>query len=126
VTGLHEDDVSIGDVYRIGGALVEVTQPRVPCFKLAHKIGEPTFVKQFMQAQLTGFYLRVVQEGEVGAGDHIERVAIGPQQMSVRRIFRLLYVDHSDLREIERARDLEALSPGWRESFAELVEKALS
>ena len=125
-TGLLEDEVYIGDVYRVGSALVEVTQPRVPCFKLAHKIGEPTFVKQFMQAERTGFYLRVVQEGEVGAGDTIERVQFGPEQMSVRHSFRLLYVDHADLSEVERAHDLAALSPGWREAFAEIIEKTLS
>ena len=65
VQGMLETDVLIGSIYRLGGALVQVTQPRVPCFKLAHKMGIPTFVKTFMQAERTGFYLRVLEEGEV-------------------------------------------------------------
>ena len=125
VEGMLEDEVYIGDTYRIGDALVEVTQPRVPCYKLAHKMGERGFVKTFMQAERVGFYLKVLEEGTVGAADAIERVAVGPEQMSVRHIFHLLYFDKNNVAEAKRALRVPALAPGWRGSFEEIVASAL-
>ncbi len=122
--GLSEDTVHIGDVFRIGSALVEVTQPRVPCFKLEHKMGIRGFIKLFHLSRLTGFYLRVLEEGEVGAGDEIELVKTGEGSMTIREIHNLMYFDTDDLDGIRRAITLAALAPGWRDSFAESIAKA--
>jgi MOSC domain-containing protein YiiM len=121
--GLLEDQVFIGDVYRLGSALVQVSQPRVPCFKLAHKMGIPTFVKTFMASERTGFYLRVLAAGTVEAGDAWTREQVGPGEMSVQAVFHLLYFDQTNVAAAAQARQLEALAAGWRDSFAELVAK---
>jgi MOSC domain-containing protein YiiM len=112
--GLLEDAVCIGDVYRIGGALVEVSQPRAPCYKLAHKMNLPTFVKQFTKAERVGFYLRVLEEGEVCAGDAITRISGGPEQMSVREVFHLLHFDKRNTAQAQRALRIPALAAAWR------------
>jgi len=84
VEGMLEDEVHIGDVFRVGeGAVVEVTQPRVPCYKLAIKMESPQFPKMFLASCRVGFYLRVIEEGEVGAGDVFERIKIDSQRMTV-------------------------------------------
>jgi len=98
VEGMLETDVNVGDMYRIGEAIVQVTQPRVPCFKLAHKMGIPTFVKTFLQANRSGFYLRVLEEGTVGAEDDIELIKADPVGMSVAEINHLLYFDKSNVK----------------------------
>lgn len=121
VQGMTEEKVHVGDVYRIGGALVRVTQPRVPCFKLGLKMGDPRFVKQFMNEKRTGFYLSVIEEGEVGAGDPIELVQADPTGMSVRDIFHLLYFDPENSQEAQRALQIKGMSPGWRRSFKEMT-----
>ena len=123
VEGMTEDAIHVGDQFRVGGALVQVTQPRVPCFKLAHKMGLPDFVKQFMAAQRIGFYLRVLEAGEVGAGDSIERVKTDPVGLSVREVFHLLYFDKTNVAGARRALEIEALSPGWRGSFEQIIAK---
>jgi MOSC domain-containing protein YiiM len=119
--GLLEEEVFIGDVYRIGDAIVEVTQPRAPCYKLAHKMSMPTFVKLFTKAERIGFYLAVVQEGEVGAGDTITRIMAGPEQMSVREVFHLLYFDKHNAAQARRALRIPALSAAWRESLEKIA-----
>ena len=124
VEGMREDDIHIGDVFRVGAALVEVTQPRVPCFKLAMKMGMPGFLKLFMPSERVGFYFRVLEEGEVGAGDVLERTKVGPEQMTVRQMFHLLYFDNKNVESARKALRIPALSPGWRGSFEEIVGKA--
>ncbi len=121
VEGMPEDKIHIGDVFRIGGALVEVTQPRVPCFKLGLKMGLPHFPKMFLRSERSGFYLRVLEEGEVGAGDIIERVKVGPEQVTVREIHHLLYFDNKNLAGAKKVLRIPALSARWRESFEKLV-----
>lgn len=123
VEGMAEDEVSIGDVFRVGDALVEVTQPRVPCYKLALKMGLPEFPKLFLASGRLGFYLRVLEEGEVEAGDIIERVHSEPERMTVREIGHLLYFDKGNLEGARRALRQAALSTGWRRAFEELVAK---
>ncbi len=115
--GLLEDAVHIGDVLRIGGATLEVSQPRPPCFKLGIRMGLPTFPKQFLASGRVGFYLRVLEEGEIGAGDAIERVSLGPERMTVRETSHLMYFDKTNREEAARALRIEALSPAWREAF---------
>ena len=126
VEGMLETDVNVGDTYRIGSALVQVTQPRVPCFKLAHKMGIPTFVKTFLQANRPGFYLRVLEEGEVGGGDEIELVQADPVGMSIAEMNHLLYFDNTNTENAKRALQVEGMSPGWRGSFEAIVHKAQS
>src|SRR4051794_37584337 len=99
--------------------LIQVTQPRPPCFKLGIRLRKPTFPKAFLASGRMGFYLRVLQEGGVGAGDQIEAVEAHPGQMSVRQVLRLLYFEADDLEGARRAAELEALTPRWREFFAE-------
>ncbi len=124
VEGMTDEEVHVGDVFRVGGALVEVTQPRVPCAKLAMRMEEPRFLKPFMAHARVGYYFRVLEEGEVGAGDPIERVRTGPGQMSVHEMFKLLYHDKDKREGAQKALRIPALSPGWRGSFEGIVAKA--
>ena len=124
VEGMCDDNIHVGDTFRIGGALVEVTQPRVPCFKLAIKMGIPGFEHVFMSRDRVGFYLRVLAEGEIGAGDAIERVDTDPVGMTITEVNNLLYFDLGNLEDSRRALGIDALSPGWRGSFEERLTKA--
>ena len=121
---MHEDDIRVGDVFRVGDALVEVTQPRVPCYRLGIKMGDPHFPKAFLQSCLVGFYLRVLEEGMVGAGDGIVPVRKDPEEMSVRKICDLYYFDRDNLEDCKKAIRIKALSPGWRVGFEDRLEKA--
>lgn len=124
VEGLLEGAVHIGDVFRIGEALVEVSQPRVPCFKLGIKMGDPRIVKPFLESKRVGFYVRVLEEGEVGAGDAIERTKVGEGQMTVKEIVHLRHSKNANIRAVEKAASLPALTPSWRDSFEEIGAKA--
>jgi MOSC domain-containing protein YiiM len=119
VEGMLEDVIHVGDVFRVGSALIEVTQPRVPCYKLGLKMGLSGFEKRFLASCRVGFYLRVLEEGGVGAGDVFERVRTDPERMTVREICRLLYFDSENLEGTRRALRIRARSPGWRQSFEE-------
>ena len=123
VEGLLEEAVHIGDVFRIGEALVEVSQPRVPCFKLGIKMGNPQIVKPFLFSKRVGFYVRVLEEGEVGAGDAIERTRVGDGGMTVKEIVHLRHFDHTNTEAAEKAANLPALTPSWRDSFEEIISK---
>jgi MOSC domain-containing protein YiiM len=124
VEGMLDDQINVGDVFRVGGATVEVTQPRVPCAKLALKMGSSKFQKVFLQSCRVGFYLRVLEEGEVGAGDLLERTKTDPEQMTVREVCHLLYFDSKNLEGAKNALRIQALSPGWRGAFEERLSKA--
>jgi MOSC domain-containing protein YiiM len=124
VSAMTDDVVCVGDTFRIGGALTRVTQPRVPCFKLGIRMGIPDFQTRFAEALRTGFYLGVVEEGEIGAGDAIELVARDPVGMTVEAMMRLLYFEPENVAEARRALAIEALSVGWRGSFEDRVRKA--
>jgi MOSC domain-containing protein YiiM len=124
VEGMTEGEIHIGDVFRVGGALVEVTQPRVPCYKLGIKMGVRGFEKAFLASYRVGYYLRVLEEGEVGAGDAPERVRADPELMTVREMCRLLYFDPENLEGARKALRISALSPGWRQSFEGRLAKA--
>jgi len=119
VEGMSEDTVHIGDIYRVGGAVVQVTQPRVPCYKLALKMEMPAFPQIFLSSGRSGFYLRVLQEGEVGAGDEIEQVQADPAQLSVRDILHLAFFDKDNAELIREALKVRALSAAWREMLDE-------
>ena len=116
VEGLLEDAVNIGDVFRIGEARVQVTQPRSPCFKLGIRMGDENFPARFAAANRTGFYLCVLEEGMVKAGDAIYLVERAAGSMNVCEIFRLRHAGGTRV-ELERAAKLPALSPSWRAAF---------
>ena len=118
--GLLERDVCVGDTLRVGGALIQVTQPRVPCYKLANKLGIPGFDKTFLNANRSGFYAQVLEEGEVAAGDPIERVSRDPVGMTVAEVNAALLLDKQPT-AIQRALRLTALSPEWRARFEKML-----
>jgi ferredoxin-NADP reductase/MOSC domain-containing protein YiiM len=126
VEGLADDDVCIGDRYRIGTALFEVTQPRVTCYRLGIRMAEPRMPALVVAHHRPGFYMRVVEEGEVGAGDEITLIARGPESMTVAAIDALLYTADHPESELERALRIPALSRGWRSSFQALLDQSRS
>ncbi len=123
VEGLADNEVCVGDRYRIGGALFEVTAPRVTCYRVGLRMDEPRMAALLVAHQRPGFYFRVLEEGEVGAGDEIVRVAEGPERMTVTAVNALLYLPHPAKEGIERALRIPALSPGWKSSFAALLQQ---
>src|SRR3954451_1589134 len=122
VVGLADDEVWIGDRYRIGSALFEVTQPRVTCYRVGIRMDEPRMPALLVAHRRPGFYFRVLEEGDVGAGDAIERVARGPEAMTVAAVDGLLYLPERARRDLERALRIPALSAGWKTSFRQLLE----
>jgi ferredoxin-NADP reductase/MOSC domain-containing protein YiiM len=124
VEGLADDEVCIGDRYRIGSALFEVSQPRVTCYRLGVRLNEPQMPALLVGHHRPGFYFRVIEEGKVEAGDTIERAARGPEAMTVAEIDGLLYLPHKARRDLERALRIPALSPGWQGSFRDLLGQA--
>ena len=124
VEGLLETSVHIGDVFQIGATVkLQITQPRVPCFKLAYKMGLPEFPKQFLESRRVGFYFRVLEEGEIIAGDAITRIEVASASMSVTEILNLRYFDRDNSGKIARARKLPALSPSWKRDFTKILSK---
>ena len=123
VEGLPDDEVCIGDRYRIGQATFEVTQPRVTCFRLALRMNEPRMPSLLVSHHRPGFYLRVLQEGPVEAGDAIVRLSVGPEALTIADTDALLYLPHKSRRALTRAVSIPALSEGWRGSFQALLEQ---
>jgi MOSC domain-containing protein YiiM len=117
VAGLLEDAISIGDRFRVGTALLAVTQPRVPCYKLGIRFGSDDFVERFLAAGLTGFYFSVLEEGAVAPDDPIELVARDPHGVRVADIIRLYTTDRDDVQALQRAANLEPLAASWRDYF---------
>ena len=124
VEGLADADVCIGDRYQIGTAIFEVTQPRVTCYRVGIRTNEPRMALLLTSSGRPGFYFRVLQEGEIGAGDVITKLATGPEGMSVTQVNALLYSSEHPKHELERARSIPALSSGWRSSFDALLREA--
>src|SRR4249919_3155677 len=122
IEGLPDDAVCIGDRYRIGGALFEVTQPRVTCYRVGIRMNEPRMPALLTSSGRPGFYFRVLREGEVGPGDEIVKVGEGKEAMTVAEINALLYSPDHARDRLERALRIEALSPGWRSSFEALLQ----
>ncbi len=121
ITGLGDDEVCVGDRYRIGEAEFEVTQPRVTCFRVGMRLGEPEMPNLLVAHHRPGFYFRVISEGRVTAGDVIERTRRGRHELTVAEIDALLYLPERDVDTLRKAVDIPALSPGWQQSFAELL-----
>jgi ferredoxin-NADP reductase/MOSC domain-containing protein YiiM len=121
IEGLPDDAVCIGDRYRIGSALFEVTQPRVTCYRVGIRMNEPRMAALLTSSGRPGFYFRVLEEGEVGAGDEIVKVGEANERMTVGEINALLYFPNHPHELLERALRIEPLSLGWRGSFEALL-----
>ncbi len=121
VEGLPDDEVCIGDRYRIGGALFEVTQPRVTCYRVGIRIGNPQMAALLVSHKRPGFYFRVIEEGEIGAGDEIVKATDGPERVSVAEIDGLLYLPGHRRDQLERALRIPSLTAGWRGSLEALL-----
>lgn len=121
VSGLADDEVCIGDRYRVGGVLLEVTQPRVTCYRVGLRMNDPRIPALLVSHARPGFYFRVLEEGDVEAGDDIVKVADGPERMTVAEVNALLYLPGHEPEKLSRALRIPALSPGWQGSFRELL-----
>jgi ferredoxin-NADP reductase/MOSC domain-containing protein YiiM len=122
VDGLPDDQVCIGDRYRIGEAEFEVTQPRVTCYRVGMRLGEPEMASLLVSHHRPGFYMRVIREGHIQAGDEIVKSSTGPGAVSVTDTDALLYLPHKDTAKLRLALQIPALSPGWQESLRELLQ----
>ncbi|WP_405060022.1 MOSC and FAD-binding oxidoreductase domain-containing protein [Kribbella sp. NBC_01505] len=121
VDGMPDEEVCIGDRYRIGAAEFEVTQPRVTCYRVGMRMGEPELPALLVSHHRPGFYCRVITEGQIQAGDSIVKTKAGPGGLSVADTDALLYLPNRDLAKLRIAVDIPALSPGWQGSFRELL-----
>ena len=117
IEGLNEKTLQIGDRLSIGSAEFVVTQPRLPCFKLGVRFGRPDMVKRFQKSGRTGFYLAVLQEGVISAGDSIQVVSVGQPSVSVAEVARLYTADEAEQELLRQASELAALPEDWREYF---------
>jgi ferredoxin-NADP reductase/MOSC domain-containing protein YiiM len=126
IEGLPDDTVCIGDRYRIGSALFEITQPRVTCYRVGIRLNEPRMPALLTSSGRPGFYFRVIEEGEVGAGDEIAKAGEAKERMTVAEVNALLYSPNHPRGLLERALRIEALSPGWRGSFEALLRSSTS
>ena len=124
VDGLPDDRVCVGDRYRIGAAEFEVTQPRVTCYRVGLRLGQPELPALLVSHHRPGFYLRVLTEGRIQAGDRIIKTRTGPGALTVADIDALLYLPHHDPATLRRALRIPALSPGWQDSFRDLLAAA--
>src|SRR3954452_5968197 len=122
VDGLADDEVCVGDRYRIGGAVFEVSQPRVTCYRVGIRMDDPRIPALLVSHRRPGFYFRVLEEGDVQAGDEIVKLASGPEQMTVAEVDALLYLPGHTRQHLLRALRIPALSPGWQASFRALLD----
>lgn len=122
VTGLTEDMVHIGDRFRLGSALIEVSQPRQPCWKIEHRFGRTGMVARIIQTGRCGWYFRVIESGEVAADDSLERVVIGAPEWSVARVFRALVAGKATQADYSELAALVPLSPKLRQRAAEKLD----
>jgi MOSC domain-containing protein YiiM len=121
--GLLEKEVNIGDRFRIGGAEVVVTEPRVPCYKLGIKFGRADILKRILASRRTGFYFAVLREGEVRAGGSLERLSHDENSVSIADIIRLYAFERDDVNTLRRAVQLETLPESWRGYFRHQLQK---
>src|SRR5215472_7337175 len=124
VDGLPDDEVCIGDRYRIGEAEFEVTQPRVTCYRVGLRLGEPQLPALLVSHHRPGFYMRVITEGRIQAGAKIVKTRTGPGALTVAEVDALLYLPGKDPARLRLATQIPALSPGWQQSFRDLLQAA--
>ena len=121
--GLFESELNIGDKFQVGSAVVRVTEPRMPCYKLGIKFGRPDILKRFLASERTGFYFSVLQEGEVGVGDPIQVTEGSKDSLTVSDITRLYTREKQNAAMLRRAIDVEALPESWRSYFQHRLAK---
>jgi MOSC domain-containing protein YiiM len=121
--GLFESELNIGDKFRVGSAVVMVTEPRMPCYKLGIKFGRPDIVKRFLASERTGFYFAVLQEGEVGVGDAIELIERSRDSLRVSDVTALYTHEKHNIGLLRRAIEIEALPESWRSYFQHRLQK---
>ena len=124
VEGLADNEVCIGDRYRIGDAIVEVSQPRDTCYRVGIRMNRPEIAALLVAHHRPGFYFRVIQEGEIGVGDHVEKLSDGPERMTVAEIDALLYSAEHSIEALRRAVRIPALSLDWQGSMQALLTAA--
>lgn len=122
VAGLHETGIHIGDHLRIGTAMFRVTQPRMPCFKLGIRFDRPDMIKHFQHSGRSGFYLAVVETGELGAGDAIEHHPTAASSLTIAAITQLYVAHEPDRTLLRQASELADLPEGWRAHFRQRLE----
>jgi MOSC domain-containing protein YiiM len=122
VQGFSEDEVNVGDRFRVGDAEVMATEPRLPCYKLGIKFGRADIIKRFLQSRRTGFYLSVLREGMVGAGDEFHVIDGERSGVSIAEVTRLYAFEKDDMEALRRVVKLEALSESWRKHFSKQLE----
>lgn len=120
--GLLETDVRIGDRLEIGGAAFLVTQPRQPCFKLGIRFGRDDMVKRFVASGRSGFYVRVVREGDIASGDTIRLAERAADSITVSEIFTLQFDDNGPPDRLRHAAAAPGLSPSWKDDFLRRLE----
>ncbi|MGB7663870.1 MAG: MOSC domain-containing protein [Nitrososphaeraceae archaeon] len=123
IEGLMEIDVNVGDIFRIGSSKVVATQPRMPCYKLGVKFGRMDVLKKFLASGRSGIYFKVLEEGEVGAGDSIIQIKRDINQVGISDIVRLYARDREDIKMMRRAVKVEALPEGWKDYFYEQLRR---
>ena len=121
--GLLETEIHIGDRFRIGSAEVMVTQPRMPCYKLGIRFGRTDIIKRFLVSERTGFYLSVLNEGEVGVKDEFELIEKNVSGVRVIDVTRLYSSDKQNLNLLRRAVATESLPNNWRDYFQERIQR---
>jgi len=124
VSGMADDQVCVGDRYRVGGTVLEVSQPRVTCYKVGIRLNDERMPALLVKHRRPGFYFRVIQEGVVSAGDGIEKLSEGLGRMSVADVDGLLYTSEHPVEKLDQALRIDALSAGWRKSFEALLDAA--
>ncbi len=122
--GLDEETVCIGDQFRVGTAEIRVTEPRMPCYKLAIRFGRADMVKRFLKSQRTGFYFAVVQEGQVQTGDELEPSSKDPAALTVADVTRLYTTEKTNTNLLRKAISVPSLPDSWREYFQRLLARA--
>jgi MOSC domain-containing protein YiiM len=123
IEGLMENEVTIGDIFQIGSSKVVATQPRMPCYKLGVKFGRMDVLKKFLASGRSGIYFKVLEEGEVGAGDPIVQITKDPNRITISDIVRLYASDREDIKMMQRAVKVEALPEGWKDYFLEQIRR---
>ena len=121
--GMNETEINIGDKFRVGSAVVMVTQPRMPCYKLGIRFGRSDILRRFLASGRSGFYFAVLQEGEIGAGDRLELIEKNEPSVTVSDVTRLYTSERNNLSLLRRATEVEALPESWRIYFQNQIEK---
>ncbi|AEA16009.1 MULTISPECIES: MOSC domain-containing protein [Bacillus] len=121
VSGMREEDVCIGDTFELGEAIVQVTQPRQPCFKLAKKYNIPKLPLYFQETGYTGFYFRVLKEGWVSSVDTLKSLQSDPKGVSIAFANRIMHKEKQNIEGVKRILEVNALSSSWRKSFEKRI-----